>query len=195
MQSYLPDINTKYITYARVVLSSLASKKWASCFGALNSENALLPKEFQVEISTAKYNDKTKQNTVAVCNKCEQEIKFETIKILHILSPMLIGVMNDSKTEKIWNCPNCKSENKLKSTKLIKSKLAEPFFLRVVPNPPIRKDGLLDRNTYDRKAEQWVWNFQNELDNAMAEFRAANWNKEDADNISDTEYGKLEETG
>ena len=192
MQSYLPDINTKYITYARVVLSNISSKNWTACEGALNSENALLPTEYQITISTNEYNKLTTQNTVAICNfckdkckhcnedakECSAEINYNDIKVFDLRSDDFMEFVQGEKFDKAWFCPKCNNINKLSHTRMIKSKLPEPHFLKVVPERPIRKDGLLDRSSHDKKSEWWVWNFQNELDYQMALFRAANWNKE-----------------
>lgn len=203
MQSYLPDINTKYITYARVVLSSLSSRKWSSCFGGLYSINALLPAKYRIDISTSKYNAITKEDTIAICNNCKSncnhcinpepekegepkqrcraEINYDDIKIVDVLSSSTLLLITDSQTQKVWFCPNCKNENLLQNTHIIKSKNPEPIYITVLPEPPQRRDGILDRISYDRKAEQWVWNALNVLDERMARFREDNWNREEED--------------
>jgi len=57
--------------------------------------------------------------------------------------------------------------------------LSEPYFLRIVPKPPQRKDGLMDRSTYHSKIAVWIWTFLDELEERMAQFRDDNWSKGD----------------
>ena len=187
MQAYYPDINTKYITHDRVILNALPNRKWSTCIGALNTINGLMPEEFQVQFSTAKYEELTKQQTIAICNFCTEtdkegkerntELDYNDIVILELILPNTIGFICNKLVEKVWLCPQCKHENKLANTKIIKNSLAEPHFLKVVPYPPSRKDGLMDRSSYDRKMEQWVWLAKNEIDHQIALFRGDNVNR------------------
>ena len=55
--------------------------------------------------------------------------------------------------------------------------LKQPYYLGVVPMPPQRKDGLLDRVRYDREFERWAWVMLAELEHKMATYRDANWDR------------------
>lgn len=165
--------------YRREVLSSLNSRKYDDCFGALNALNGLLPSKYRVIISTDKYALKTKEAIKAICTECEQEIDYSTVSVLEVLCPLLTQAISGQKTERIWVCPSCKAENKVTQTQLIKESLQEPYFLKVVPNPPERKDGLVDRTNYHAKVSQWVWLTLGEVEAQMAQFRDDNWHKGD----------------
>lgn len=178
-QSRLPDINTAFIMYRREVLQSLNQKNYDNCFGALYALNGLLPAEYRVKVSSIEYSRLTTQDIVAKCNKCDKEIDYKSLKVMAILAPLIVGVVSGQQYHKIWVCPECKFENKLTKTAMIQKTLQEPYFLRVVPKPPQRKDGLFDRSSYHRKVIQWVWNMLDELEERMAQFRDDNWTKSD----------------
>lgn len=186
MQSFLPDMNSKYLMYARQILSAIPVQKWSTCFGSLNSINALLPEEYQVTFSTVQYNEKVRENIFSICTGCKAEIDFKTVKIFELLTPLLLGFVSGKKSEKVWVCTECKNVNKLSKTQIAQEHKLEPHFNKVVPEPPERKEGLAGRRSYDRKVEQWVWACLNELDNQMGKFRAAYLNR-DADGLGDTE--------
>lgn len=178
-QSRLPDINTAFIMYRREVLQSLNQQNYDNCFGALYALNGLLPEQYRVKISSIEYNKLTQQDIVAKCGKCEKETDFKSVQIQTILAPLVVGVVTGEQYYKVWVCPECKFENKLTKTIMIQKTLQEPYFLRVVPKPPQRKDGLYDRSSYHRKVVQWVWNMLDELEERMAQFRDDNWNRTD----------------
>lgn len=175
MQSLLPDINSKYLMYTRKILDKIESKKWGSCAGALNAINALLPEEYHVIFSTIEHNKQSINNIVSICEKCKEEIDFKSIKIMELIAPVMDEFLSGSKIIKIWICPKCKQDNKLSTTKIITRRKQMPNFLKVVPAPPERKDGIADRRTYDVKMEAWVWGCLEELEHQMGKFRKDNW--------------------
>lgn len=177
-QARLPDINTAFIVYRREVLSSLNSQRYQDCFGALNTLNGLLPEKYRVIISTEQFNEKTKQGIFALCTGCNKEIDYSTVEPFEVICTFLESAITRQKTKMVWMCPECKSENQVNHERMIKTKLQEPYFLRVVPNPPERKDGLIDRTNYHGLVSKWVWMAIGELEAQMAQFRDDNWHKE-----------------
>lgn len=177
MQAYLPDINTAYISYRGEAIRSIKSEHYDSAFGAMYSLNALLPEDYRVKISTPSYLEATKEELEAVCLSCKQNSNIHLIKIIDKLLPSLIKTITDKETEKFWKCPLCKNENNLSKTEFIHSILEEPQLLKVVPRPPERKDGLMDRLKYDKQISAWLWNMLSELEGRMSKLREDNWNK------------------
>lgn len=80
-------------------------------------------------------------------------------------------------TKSIWICSLCKKENLTKQSEFIKAKLPNPYYLGVVPDPPKRKDGILDRFTYHKKIEHWCWTMIGELEFKAALFRDDSWQR------------------
>lgn len=62
---------------------------------------------------------------------------------------------------------------------MIQKILGEPYFLKVVPKPPERKDGLMDRATYHNKISVWFWTFIDEIEERLGQFRDDNWSRGD----------------
>lgn len=67
----------------------------------------------------------------------------------------------------------------LSNTSISQTILQNPTFLGIVPDPPQRKDGLMDRMKFNIEIERWAWLVLNELEFKMAKFRDDNWNKGD----------------
>ena len=144
----------------------------------MNTLNGLLPDKYRVIISTDQFNEKTKQGIFALCIGCEKEIDYSTVEPFEVICTFLESAITMQKTKTIWMCPECKTENQVNHERMIKTKLQEPYFLRVVPNPPERKDGLIDRTNYHGLVSKWVWMAIGELEAQMAQFRDDNWHKE-----------------
>jgi len=178
-QARLTDINTAAITYRREVISGLKAKNYSACFGSLYALNGLLPEEYRVKISDIIYEDKTKQDIFVKCKFCQIDQDFKIVKKFDLLLPLIKRILSSKTHEKIWVCTDCKKNNLLEQTELIQKILGEPYFLKVVPKPPERKDGLMDRATYHSKIQVWIWTFLDEIEERMAKFRDDNWSKGD----------------
>lgn len=189
MQARLPDINTAFIVYRREAISSWKSRTYDSCFGSLNTLNGLLPKKYRVVISTKEYDNKTKQDLIACCTKCDAEIDFRSVQVFELIAPFTQSVINGNVKEKVWNCTECKKINHLDDTKIIQKVLQEPYFLQVVPKPPIRREGMMDRTRYHIKFSIWFWTVLGEIEQQMAQFRDDNWHKEGELYDIDTDIG------
>ena len=113
VQARLPDINTEMIMYRREAMSSLASRKYDSMFGAAYGLNACLPKDYQVRISNADYQNLIKQDIIAICPSCNTEHKYKDLHITNILVSQFLVLLTDKQYEKRWKCPSCKGTNKI----------------------------------------------------------------------------------
>ena len=111
------------------------------------------------------------------CKHCDQDIDFRTITKLDVFCNKVEELLTGELTKNIWVCSLCKKENLTKTSEFTKAKLPNPYYLGVVPDPPSRKDGILDRFTYHKKIEHWCWTMIGELEFKAALFRDDSWQK------------------
>lgn len=185
-QARLPDVNTAFIKWRNKAVISLESEKYTACIGALNGFNACLPDKYRVRVSTDEYMLKLAQEKLLVtCSHCATQTDFREVKKSMIVTTPIIELITGLKQQKVWTCAKCKKDNEITQSEFIKTKLPDPYYLGVVPNPPTRKDGIMDRTTYHRKMEAWVWTFIGELEEKASEFREDNWQK--SENMAEIE--------
>ena len=60
---------------------------------------------------------------------------------------------------------------------MIQPVLEEPYFIGVVPKPPSKKEGMMDRTRYYINFSKWFWQCLSEIECKMAKFRDDNWHK------------------
>jgi len=154
-QARLPDINTQYIKFTNEAVNSWKSKSYESCLGSLFALNGMLPKDYRVTISNDDYLEKTKEVLIVVCADCGVETNKDKIKIRHLMLPMLDSILAKTMYEDFWFCPKCNTRNKLNKTEMILNKRVDPSFNQIVPKPPMRHDGLMDRSKYHAKFTLW----------------------------------------
>ena len=179
-QARLPDINTAFNYYRGKAVTSWLGKNWSAAIGSLYAFNGCLPKDYRVKISSKEYNDKTRQDIQVYCGHCNKEFNHYDITPYTMLLPMLLQHLAGSEYIKVWRCSECNKTNKLETTRMVQKVLAKPYFLQVVPEPPNRSDGLIDRTNFDKKFGSWFWSFLDELETQAAKFRDDNWQKKDA---------------
>jgi len=170
-QAALPDLNTAYIIYRREVLNTIKSRNYTAMFGSLFAINALLPENYQVEISDKKYYDMIAQKVFVVCKHCNEETRRDTIKVHDIMTNLIVSTITGNISEKLWDCPKCHKPNNLSKSKMIQEIPKEPTFTKVVPNPPNRTNALNDRNELHKKLEKWAYRLLDELEHQMSLFR------------------------
>jgi len=191
-QARLPDVGHAFDAYRKKAVDNIKNDQ-TSCIGSLYSLNSLLPEEYRIEINTQEYKKKLDLETNAKCSFCTELTDMKKIRITNHLLALPIGNFYDGGFEKIWVCEKCKKINKLLNTTVIKKIPKEPYLLKVVPYPPIRKDGLMDRRDFNKKFEQWAWTFLVEVEAQMAQFRDDNWKRGDEDFDYQDINTKLEE--
>lgn len=170
-QAALPDINTILITYRREIIVDLNHKNYSGVVGSLMAINAVLPDKYQVEISTRKYNEHVNQSRLAKCGYCNYEPELKTLKIENVLLDSFNELIRNTKNDKVWKCEKCKKMNRMSKTKIIQPKPKMPFFIGIVPEPPERADGMMDRMSYSKKFTAWARNFLVELEHQMGKYR------------------------
>lgn len=201
-QARLPDINTAFIKYRNEVSNGLKSGNYDSVFGALYAINALLPEEpidpdtkfpkYRVVISDIDYKRLTKPTTYCKCYHCEKDSKYDDVVVFDMILPFTEQIVAQKKRTKAWVCPFCKKNCIIRPDDFTETAVKEPSFIGVVPKPPRRQEGLMDRSMYHRKVVQWSWTTLDELEAKMAQFRDDNWTKnseykDDEDDSYDTD--------
>ncbi len=168
-QAMLPDLNTAYIKYRNLAIANLTSKNYGLCTTALYAINGLLPEDYRVKISTAKYNEMTIHKPSYTCYKCNKEIN--AIEVFEKLTPMIVSVIAEESFNDTWSCPECGNDNSLEETDIVFDKLDKPYYLKLVPEPPDRKDGVIDRTAYHITYSKWAETMLIELESQMGKFR------------------------
>lgn len=179
MQSRLPDVNTAFIKHRNGAIEGIASKNWDKTFGSLYAWNSLLPDmvddaghfKYRVTVSDNEYQKLTQKPTQAECTHCKKLCNYATIQVVNMMEPLIIGILTNQQYSKSWKCDHCDKINRLIETNILQPILQEPHYLKVVPKPPHRQDGLNDRGKYERRVTQWAWNFISELENSSGRFR------------------------
>jgi hypothetical protein len=180
MESILPDVNTAFNKCRNAVEAGIAAKDWDKVLGNLYAWNALFPLHtdengiplYQVKVSDLAYAKLTESKSNAICPLCGQETDYDDVHIFDKTVPILMQALTKQKTIKVWICPKCHKDSKITETVITETELVEPSFLRTVPKPPKRKDGLNDRGSFDRRMTQWAYSFKGELERSSAQFRA-----------------------
>lgn len=171
MESRLPDINTEFITYRNEARQSLKSKNYDSMLGAAYAINAMLPEDYRVTISTSEYNKVSSEIVMAICQYCDQRTNYDELQVFKRLLSPFEAMLSKQDYERLWKCEHCGATNELAKTNLKKQVRKKPFFLKVVPDPPERKDGITDGRSYHRKMSKWFWQFMDELAYQESKFR------------------------
>lgn len=195
----LPDLNTAWIMDKREFITAMKNKNLTEIVAYLTSINAGLPDDYVIKISDNKYKEIVQQDTLYLCNYCTSEYpilddkgktkmesrpteyKAHTLEIKTKQTKGNISILTGHNTIKVWECSKCKKDNILSKTEIVPVKLAEPYFLGVIPKPPNRSGTLTDRTGFKIKLMRWAWQFYNELAHAMSRYRLEYKPKEEDD--------------
>ena len=153
--------------------------------GSLAGINALLPLEYQVIISTSEYEQLVKTEVTYLCYYCEVQNDKQDIEIFDLQPNSIQTLVHGKMINKVWYCTKCKRVNMLNKTFISQTILQNPTFLGIVPEPPTRKNGLMDKLKFNIEIERWAWLCLSELEFKMAKFRDDNWNKGDDELIGE----------
>ena len=180
----LIDINTAAITYRRECLTALSKHLYTDCVGAIITLNAMLPADdgehkYRIIFDDDEYNTKIKEHFIIVCPLCETEHQYDHVSFYELEQSFKERTIFDIQNDRFWKCPKCKKQNRLKESTVIQSSIQKPYYLRVVPNPPIKTNDLIQKLHFHKKMNDWVWVCLNALEDGFARFRDDNWNKQD----------------
>lgn len=187
VQAKLPDLNNYWIKYHDYGLNALTMQNYDGVIGAINGINAILPDEYRVEINSSKYEEQLQSNTLLTCNGCKAETNYNEIEPFDMILSNLESVILDSKTVSAWVCPECKKENDFSLTKKIISKHTNPFYHKVINEPPRREQGCQGRLGFHRKMSQWFYGALEELDHQLGLYRKEYVAEGERDDIAEFE--------
>lgn len=183
MQAKLPDINAAIVRYRNNFLHAFDNGEPDTVIVSLSAINSLLPEEYKVEINTAKYNQLVAENKIIVCPSCETKSEYQTIKFLDVLLAPISSMITNKKYEKIWICPSCKNEVIFSAKQIRIVKFQQPYYLGVIPDPPVRQNGISDRSTFNVLFRKWFALALDELESKIGKYRADYIAQLEADDI------------
>ena len=191
-QSRLPDINNAFVSYRNEFKTSMTKKEFKSATGSLFTMNSLLPLEYRVRISSDEYIRLSKTHRYKQCLVCKKEIDEEDSPVEEIQNNVIDEFLFDQKSQRLWHCPECKAWNKIELTPRINQVLDSTMVFGVVPNQPRRQNGIAsvtpahndsgmvmsNAKRFEQEMEVWLWLFNQEIEERIAQYRDDNWQKE-----------------
>ena len=157
--------------YRREAISSWKSGKYVASIGALHSLLGLLPSTYRLTISSEEYDNITKQNLIAICQQCNSENNYSLTRKDKLILQSISGFISGEQTEQVWTCNECSKYNQVTKTKFIQKVIKQPCFIKVIPDPPARKDGMLGRTQFHIKFSNWFWLALSSIEAQMGRYR------------------------
>lgn len=170
-QAKLPDSNAAWVRYRNYGLECMDKKNYAGAVGALFEINALFPDAYRVEVNTDKYEQLEQERVILICKQCNKENNYNDVKFYNLLLNTTVSFIAGSGSIKVWGCLECKNENRLLTTKIIKNQLIKPSYHRVMRAPPNRKQSIVDRVAYHNEMVKWFFESLAELDHQLGKYR------------------------
>ncbi len=162
-----------------MITACLDREDYIGCLGGLYSLNGLLPSEYRVRVSTEEYDELTKVSCYMICKHCSKEFKDTEVTIRHLMLPHMDSVLAGKKYDDVWFCPECKKKSRVEDTEYKQEKINPGSYLHVLPDPPKREDGLMDRRYFKRNMQLWVWSCMGELEERCGKLRHDFLNREE----------------
>jgi hypothetical protein len=131
----------------------------------------LFPEDYKITISNSQYNKMTENRTIFVCPNCQTETPLSDVEPYEKRNTLILEVISHEKTQWYWNCSKCKSENLRSVTQLISEKMQKPYYLKVVPDGPVRNLGVSNRLGFHEKFSNWFYNYLEELESQLGLYR------------------------
>lgn len=180
----LIDLNHLALKHLDKAFFYLQVQDYDSCVGSLHAVNAALPSDYQIVFDSDDYKQKISHPIEIYCKHCPAIMKRDDIKIWKMILPLHEQIITKTKTVDAWTCPECKEENILVDSKVIRKERQEPFFTKVVPAPPERKQNLGDRTAYHVKFRAWFNNVVAELTRQISQLRWDHWKQGEDENMN-----------
>ena len=191
---YLPDISSSFGFWRTYAVNKIEKKDYNGASAGLYNLNGCLTDEYVVTISTRGYEKAVQEQSYFQCDHCTMEIEeisnkgeddevrekitipseipYNEVEILEMISPLVEGIITGNKTIKIWVCPKCKKDNVMGDAwNIITPTKEKPYYLKIVPECPIKLSGLSTRLGWDSKFSKWFYNFLEEIQVSMKNYR------------------------
>ncbi len=202
---FLPDISQNFGFFKNLAIKSIERGDYNAAAAAMYSLNGCLGVDYLVNINTKAYHKAMENNKVYLCDSCTmdvekitnkgqedektktiqmpREIPTSEIKILTVIAPFYESVLTGSTTEQVWYCPSCNTEHKIKDTEQITPDKPDPFCIKVVPECPVRGEGISNRMVFDDEFNKWFNNFLEEINWAEVLYRKEYKSQNDGDDM------------
>lgn len=189
MQSKLPDVNAAIVRHRNAALIAYDQKDFSKAAIAFNSIISLLPEDYRVEINSEKYYNLVKSKHIIECRYCETtydeegndgkktQVKRSTyfersqISTYSLLLSSIDRLITKQSHMDVWDCPSCGETQPLLGSKIQTIKYEKPYYLKVIPEPPVRH-GLHDRINFEQKFKVWYDIVFGELEYQIGLYRA-----------------------
>ena len=191
---YLPDISSSFNFWRTYTVNCMKQKDYHGARAGVYNLNACLTEEYVITISTKEYEKSLLDQSFFQCDYCTMEIDeiinkgeedeqknkievpteipYKDVKILELLIPSIDSLITGSQTAKVWVCPSCKKENVKKTEwNIITPTKEQPFYRKIVPECPMRLDGVSTRLGWDKHFSDWCYNFLEEIQVQMKFYR------------------------
>jgi len=172
MQAKLPDINAAIVRYRNNLLHAFDNNEANTVIVSWSAINALLPDDYKVEVNTEKFLKLVAENKIIICSKCEEKIPYQDVKFNDLLLSSVESLITQKKHKHVWNCPKCSFENIFNFKKIKIVKFQQPYYLEVVPEPPTRHLGIVDRSSFDTQFRRWFTLALDEIESKIGKYRA-----------------------
>lgn len=182
---YLPDISGEFKYFKTYALNELRQRNYNGVYSGLMNLNRCLGDEYKVTISTSLYEKQSSLSAVYLCNFCTKEekkiinkgeedehtelvevptrIPIDKVTIENEILSLIDSIFERNETRKVWVCPECEKTNLVSETDKIVPERTKPYSLVVVPDCPMKLNGLANRKTFDREFERWANLFLEEI--------------------------------
>ena len=172
MQSRLPDINSAIVKHRTNALSAFSTGDWPSCIISLDAIIALLPEDYKIEINSEKYKEILADRKTIDCDKCQTQNILNDVKQFDLELEWMEQILIDQKTKRVWICTKCEKTNDMQFEKIKTVKYNQPYYLGVVPFPPIKGRGISKRNSFDSEFAEWFDIVVKEIEQKVMLFRS-----------------------
>jgi hypothetical protein len=207
----LPDITSTFSYWRKLKDDALRSGNWDEMSLALHHMNGALEIDYRIPTDNELWNQQKDDYIVWKCNSCTtiktkvinkgeddeytKEIKEPTCSELHEIKIWeencsdVIALLINSKTRKMWECPNCQNVASVKSVESQLRKYPRPHYRVCIYDEPERPlTGLMRRRgSYPLLMRAWGRNYSLELERQLAVYRIE-YIKQNGHDMEDTGY-------
>jgi hypothetical protein len=150
--------------------AALNNQEYYDCISAVHCMNALLPDEYRLEINSEKHKELTHNAKTIICQECGIEFDFTDIESIETLNSFIDYTISGNRHTKAWYCPTCNYKNKISSSQMVVTEKENPFFYKVIPEPPKIKPHIVQIALHEKMVEWW-FNAKAEIDHQLAKLR------------------------
>lgn len=148
----------------------MTSHDYYDCISAVQCMNALMPDEYRIEINTEKYKQLTHNAKAIICQECGIEFDFTDVDVIDTLNSFIDYTISGERYAKAWYCPTCNGKNKISSSQMVVTERENPFYYKVIPEPPKIKPHIVQIDLHEIMTEWW-FNAKAEIDHQLAKIR------------------------